>query len=162
MNIAGLINCPFITSSSTYKDTLCCVCNDVSKQTIIVSKPFVNVQWRINSIQTWEYFFLGLLGNCHASVIVLSSETIACTTSLFVCSTNLASFSCILMCHSPLGFNGLNLRTTSCLNWRRWWMTSEPRHLNREVLQIPTWSQFHLKIWRREFWRLWRGIMGRC
>ncbi len=63
--------------------------------------------------------------------------------------------------HLFLGFSGLNLRTTSCLNWRRWWMTLELQHQNKEVLQIPTWSQFHLKIWRRESWRLWKDTMGR-
>lgn len=84
-----------------------------------------------------------------------------------------ASFACVLMCYaqcdepysayrSPLGSNGLNLRTTSCLNWRRWWMTLEPQHPSKEVLQIPTWSPFHLKIWRRESWRLWKDTMGRC
>lgn len=61
----------------------------------------------------------------------------------------------------PPGFNGLSLRTTSCLNWRRWWMTSAHQHLSKEVLRIPTWNPFRLKTWRRESWRLWRVTMGR-
>lgn len=62
----------------------------------------------------------------------------------------------------PAGSNGLSLRTTSFLNWKTWWMTSEPRHLSKEVQRIPTWSPYRLKTWRRGSWRLWGDTMGRC
>lgn len=62
----------------------------------------------------------------------------------------------------PAGSNGLSLRTTSFLNWKKWWMTSEPRHPSKEVQRIPTWSPYHLKTWRRGSWRLWGDTMGRC
>lgn len=62
----------------------------------------------------------------------------------------------------PAGSNGLSLRTTSFLNWKKWWMTSEPLHLSKGVQRIPTWSPYRLKTWRRGSWRLWGDTMGRC
>lgn len=69
---------------------------------------------------------------------------------------NLFSVYCV-----PAGFSGLSLRTTSFLNWKKWWMTSEPQHPSKEVLRTPTWSPYHLKTWRRESSRLWEDTTGR-
>lgn len=63
---------------------------------------------------------------------------------------------------SPAGSSGLSLRPTSCLNWKKWWMTSGPRHPSKEVQRIPMWSPYRLKTWRRGSWRLWGDTMGRC
>lgn len=106
-------------------------------------------------------FFFILLYNMLVSWIMFS---VACTASKHVWQILpiFLVFKWVEPHYVPPGFNGLNLRTTSCLNWKKWWTTLEPQHLNKEDLRIPTWSRFHLKIWRRESWRLWRDTMGGC